>query len=90
MSQQPFYLIVTDKDKGTFSVEGPMVDDRPWNHVVVTAQKSGRRVRCSTARGRLQEMPLETGCNDILGPKCRPVRSSICKETAKSDPLEPK
>ena len=51
MSQQSFYLIVTDQDKGTFSVEGPMTDDRQWNRAVVTAQKSGRRVRCSTANG---------------------------------------
>ena len=28
MPQQAFYLIITDKDKGTFSVEGPMTDDR--------------------------------------------------------------
>ena len=46
-----FYLIVTDKDNGTFSVEGPMTDDRLWNHAVVIAQKSGRRVSCSTASG---------------------------------------
>jgi hypothetical protein len=48
---EPFYMIVTDKDNGTFSVEGPMTDDRPWNHAVVLAQKSGRQVRCSTANG---------------------------------------
>jgi len=47
----PFYLIVTDKDNATFSVEGPMTDDRPWNRAVVAAQKSGRQVRCSTASG---------------------------------------
>jgi hypothetical protein len=51
MVQQPFYLIVTHKDKETFSVEGPMTDDRQWNHAVVAAQKLGRRVRCSTANG---------------------------------------
>ncbi|MFZ3234095.1 MAG: hypothetical protein WA417_03750 [Stellaceae bacterium] len=47
----PFYLIVTDGDNETFSVEGPMTDDRQWNHAVVAAQKTGRRVRCSTANG---------------------------------------
>jgi hypothetical protein len=26
---QPFYLIVTDHDRGVFAVEGPMTDDRP-------------------------------------------------------------
>lgn len=51
MPRQPFYLIVTDKDKETFSVEGPMTDDSQWNHAVVVAQKSGRQVRCATATG---------------------------------------
>ena len=49
--QQPFYLIIADRDNGTFSVEGPMTDDRLWNHAVVVAQKSGRQVRCSEANG---------------------------------------
>lgn len=49
--EQSFYLIITDGDNGTFSVEGPMTDDRPWNHAVVGAQKSGRQVRCSPADG---------------------------------------
>ena len=49
--QQPFYLIITDRDNGTFSVEGPMIDDRPWNHAVVVAKKAGRQVRCATEGG---------------------------------------
>jgi len=28
---QPFFLIVADYDRGFFTVEGPMTDDRPWN-----------------------------------------------------------
>ena len=52
---EPFYLIITDKDNGTFSVEGPMTDDRLWNRAVVVAQKSGRQVRCSTASGSSAE-----------------------------------
>jgi hypothetical protein len=28
---QPFFLIVADYDRGFFTVEGPMIDDRPWN-----------------------------------------------------------
>jgi hypothetical protein len=51
MPVQPFYLIVSDKDQKTFSVEGPMTDDRQWNHAVVVAQRSGRRVSCSPADG---------------------------------------
>ena len=27
----PFFLIVADYDRGFFTVEGPMTDDRPWN-----------------------------------------------------------
>jgi hypothetical protein len=49
--QKSFYLIVTDRDNGTFSVEGPMTDDRLWNHAVVVAQKAGRQIRCATASG---------------------------------------
>jgi hypothetical protein len=49
--QQPFYLIITDRDNGTFSGEGPMTDDRLWNHAVVVAQKAGREVRCATEGG---------------------------------------
>jgi hypothetical protein len=48
---EPFYLIVRDKDNGTFSVEGPMTDDRPWNHAIVIAQKSGRQVQCFIESG---------------------------------------
>jgi hypothetical protein len=33
---------VIDRDYRTFSVEGPMTDDREWNHAVVVAEKSGR------------------------------------------------
>jgi hypothetical protein len=47
---ESFYLIVTDKDNGTF-LSGPMTDDRLWNHAFVIAQKLGRRVSCSTASG---------------------------------------
>lgn len=79
MLQQPFYLIVIDKYQKTFSVEGPMTDDRQWNHAVVVAQKSGRRVRCSTANGLSAEAPRETGGNDIRRRRCRPARS-ICLE----------
>ena len=28
-----------------------MTDDRPWNHTIVTAQKSGQQVSCTTASG---------------------------------------
>jgi hypothetical protein len=51
----PFYMIITDKENGAFSVEGPMTDDRLWNHAVVVAQKAGRQVRCLTMSGSSAE-----------------------------------
>ena len=51
----PFYLIVADRDNKTFSVEGPMTDDRQWNHAIVVAQKSGRQVRSSMGTGSSAE-----------------------------------
>jgi len=37
-SSQPFFLIVTDHDRGVFAVEGPMTDDRPWNEAASYAR----------------------------------------------------
>jgi hypothetical protein len=44
----PFLLVVTDRDKGTFTIEGPITDDSCWNSAVVRAQEQGRNVRCFT------------------------------------------
>ena len=41
-----FLLVIRDDDNRTFSIEGPMWDDRPWNKAVVQAQEQGREVRC--------------------------------------------
>ena len=43
----PFFLIVADRDKRVFTVEGPMVDDAAWRPC--RAQKDGRRVTCCGA-----------------------------------------
>jgi hypothetical protein len=44
---RPFYLIVTDNDRGVFSVEGPMTDDRPWNAAARYARdQQQRRITC--------------------------------------------
>ncbi len=78
-----FYLIVSDRDNETFSVEGPMADDRPWNRVVVAAQKSGRRITLRHGeRARLPRMPLVTGCNGIPESGWRQAKSSIRSEEA--------
>ena len=35
----PFFLIVADRDKRVFAVEGPMLDDTAWNEAVVAPKK---------------------------------------------------
>lgn len=55
MAQKPFFLVLRDDKAGTFSVEGPMTDDRPWISQVVTAQRAGRQVRCQVASGATRE-----------------------------------
>jgi hypothetical protein len=46
MPKRQFVLVVADRDTGDFTIEGPMVDDRPWNNAVVDAQRTGRNLRC--------------------------------------------
>ena len=53
MPGEPFYLIVTDKDNGTFSVEGPTTDDRQWNHAVAGHMLHGKRIIGRGRRSRL-------------------------------------
>jgi hypothetical protein len=55
VAQKPFFLVLRDDSAGTFSVEGPMTDDRPWISQVVTAQRAGRKVRCVVATGATRE-----------------------------------
>ncbi|HME27829.1 MAG TPA: hypothetical protein VKI44_42015 [Acetobacteraceae bacterium] len=44
---QPFFLIVTNHDRGVFSVEGPMTDDRPWKDAARYARdQHQRRITC--------------------------------------------
>jgi hypothetical protein len=43
---QPFYLIVTDHDRGVFAVEGPMTDDRAWKEAATFARNRQRRIVC--------------------------------------------
>ena len=45
MAQKPFFLILMDENARTFTVEGPMIDDRAWNKAVVDAQRVGRKLR---------------------------------------------
>lgn len=43
---QPFFLIVTDRDRGVFAAEGPMTDARPWKDVATQARSHQRRIAC--------------------------------------------
>lgn len=49
----PFYLVITDRDRKLFCVVGPMSDDTDWNRKVDSAQKLGREVNCYTANRSL-------------------------------------
>ena len=55
MIRKPFFLILRDASANTFSVEGPMIDDRPWVTQIVTAQRAGRKVRCVVAAEATRE-----------------------------------
>ena len=46
---EPFFLIVADYDMGLFSVEGPMIDDGPWNLAAGRAREKQRRIVCGPA-----------------------------------------
>ena len=46
MQGRSFVLVVVDRDRDEFTVEGPMTDDRPWNKAVIDAQRVGRNIRC--------------------------------------------
>ncbi len=43
---QPFFLVVTDQDRGVFTIEGPMTDDRRWHDAAAHARRQERHVVC--------------------------------------------
>jgi hypothetical protein len=46
---EPFFLIVTDHDRGVFCVEGPMADDRPWEAATREARHHKHHITCGPA-----------------------------------------
>ena len=58
-SSQPFYLIVTDHDRGVFAVEGPMTDDRPWNEAATYARNNQHRIVCGPTGADRDELAAE-------------------------------
>jgi hypothetical protein len=55
----PFYLIVTDHDRGVFSVEGPMTDDRPWQSAAREARNHQHRISCGPTGPDQDELAVE-------------------------------
>ncbi len=58
-ADQPFYLIVTDHDRGVFAVEGPMTDDRPWKEAVTFARNRQRWIVCGPTGADRDELAAE-------------------------------
>ena len=42
----PFFLVVTDHDRGVFALEGPMTDDRAWQSAARATHDHHRRITC--------------------------------------------
>jgi uncharacterized Zn-finger protein len=78
--RQAILPIITDRDNGTFSVEGPMTDDRSWNHAVVVAQKLGRQIRCSTAMGLSAEDTARNWLQRFSGKQVPAGEIVACRE----------
>jgi hypothetical protein len=55
----PFYLIVTDHDRGVFAVEGPMIDDRRWQAAAREARNHQQRITCGPAGPDRDELAAE-------------------------------
>ncbi|HME20282.1 MAG TPA: hypothetical protein VKI44_02765 [Acetobacteraceae bacterium] len=57
----PFFLIVTDHDRGVFAVEGPMTDDRLWQSAARAARDHQRRITCGPAGPDRDALAAEYG-----------------------------
>ena len=66
---QPFYLIITDRDKNRFNVVGPMTDDTEWINKVSHCQDEGRKVNCQTGSRVLSKEELIREVTKNLGLK---------------------
>lgn len=53
---EPFYLIVTDHDRGVFAVEGPMTDSRPWDDAATYARSYHRHIVCGPTGAQRDEL----------------------------------
>lgn len=60
---KPFVFVVLDHDKKEFSVEGPMLDDSPWNAAIAKARKADRNITCSVPGEEPDLSSVETAAN---------------------------
>lgn len=51
----PFLLAVVDHDNDRCTIEGPMLDDRPWVDEILRAQRAGRQITCCVMNGTAEE-----------------------------------
>lgn len=56
---EPFYLIVADLERGVFSVEGPMTDDRPWLAAEREARQHQPHIHCGPAEPDRDKLAAE-------------------------------
>ena len=64
---EPFYLIVTDHDRGVFAVEGPMTDSRPWDEAATFARSHQRHIDCGPTGSNRDELAAgHRGANRLL------------------------
>ena len=65
---QPFFLIVTDHDRGVFAVEGPMTDDRPWCEAATYARNHQHRIVCGPSGADRDALAAEyRGAHKLAG-----------------------
>jgi hypothetical protein len=66
---EPFFLVITDRDKGLFNVIGPMTDDTMWNNMVSEEQDKGRNVKCHNPGLKQSKLEIITNIQTQLGLK---------------------
>jgi hypothetical protein len=61
MIEKPaFFLVVADYNRGFFSIEGPMIDDRPWQAAARQIRDQfGWRIVCGPAGADRNELAAE-------------------------------
>ena len=65
---ESFYLIVTDQDRGVFTVEGPMTDSRPWDEAATHARSHRRHIVCGPTGAQRDELAADhRGVHKLAG-----------------------